>query len=85
MEKKYKVLLNKTVPSFRIALAMEEEEWKKSFRNALDKSDQKKFFDDKRHDIPRLCLLPWLPFFSRLRLTVPGYRACKEKSGLGGS
>jgi hypothetical protein len=35
-----------------IALAMEEErEWKKPFRNALDKSDRKKF--DEMFDIPR--------------------------------
>ncbi len=37
--------------SFRIALAMEKEEWK-PFRNALDKSDRKKF-DDEIFDIPR--------------------------------
>jgi hypothetical protein len=37
--------MGRTIPSFRIALAMEEEEpeWKKPFRNALDKSDRKKF------------------------------------------
>jgi hypothetical protein len=34
--------MGRTVPSFRIALAMEKEEWK-PFRNALDKSDRKKF------------------------------------------
>jgi hypothetical protein len=39
-----------TIPSFRIALAMEKEEWK-PFRNALDKSDTKKF--DEMWDIPR--------------------------------
>ena len=34
----------RTIPSFRIALAMEEEaEWKKPFRDDLDKSDRKKF------------------------------------------
>lgn len=38
------------MPSFRIALAMEKEEWK-PFRNALDKSDRKKF--DEMWDIPR--------------------------------
>jgi hypothetical protein len=43
--------LGRTVPSFRIALAMEEREWK-PFRNALDKSDRKKF--DEMFDIPRL-------------------------------
>jgi hypothetical protein len=31
-----------TIPSFRIASAMEEKEWK-PFRNSLDKSDRKKF------------------------------------------
>jgi hypothetical protein len=29
--------------SFRIALAIEEAEWNKPFRNALDRSDRKKF------------------------------------------
>jgi hypothetical protein len=43
--------MGRTIPSFRIALAMEKEEWK-SFRNALDKSDRKKF--DEMFDIPRL-------------------------------
>jgi hypothetical protein len=34
-----------TIPSLRLALAMEEEaEWNKPFRNALDKLDRKKFF-----------------------------------------
>jgi hypothetical protein len=42
--------MGRTIPSFRIALAMEEEEWK-PFRNALDKSDRKKF--DDMFDIPR--------------------------------
>jgi hypothetical protein len=43
--------MGRTVPSFRIALAMEQEDWK-PFRNALDKSDRKKF--DDMWDIPRL-------------------------------
>jgi hypothetical protein len=34
--------MGRTIPSFRIPLAMEKEEWK-PFRNALDKSDRKKF------------------------------------------
>ncbi len=38
------------VASFRIALAMEKKEWK-PFRNALDKSDRKKF--DEMWDIHR--------------------------------
>jgi hypothetical protein len=43
--------MGRTVPSFRIALAMEKEDWR-PFRNALDKSDRKKF--DEMWDIPRL-------------------------------
>jgi hypothetical protein len=43
--------MGRTIPSFRLALAMEQEDWK-SFRNALDKSEQKKF--DEMWDIPRL-------------------------------
>jgi hypothetical protein len=43
--------MGRTIPSFRIALAMEKEDWK-PFRNALDKSDRKKF--DEMFDIPRL-------------------------------
>jgi hypothetical protein len=42
--------MGRTMPSFRIALAMEKEDWK-PFRNALDKSDRKKF--DEMWDIPR--------------------------------
>jgi hypothetical protein len=42
--------MGRTIPSFRIALAMEKEEWK-PFRNALDKSDRKKF--DEMWDIPK--------------------------------
>ncbi|MDQ3853019.1 MAG: hypothetical protein M3299_09315 [Thermoproteota archaeon] len=34
--------MGRTIPSFRIALAMEKEEWK-SFSNALDKTERKKF------------------------------------------
>jgi hypothetical protein len=40
--------MGRTIPSFRIALAIEKEEWK-PFRNALDKSDRKKF--DEMFDI----------------------------------
>jgi hypothetical protein len=43
--------MGRTIPSFTIALEMEKEEWK-PFRNALDKSDRKKF--DEMFDIPRL-------------------------------
>ncbi len=43
-------LMGRTIPSFRIALEMEKEDWK-PFRNALDKSDRKKF--DEMWDIPR--------------------------------
>jgi hypothetical protein len=34
--------MGRTMSSFRIGLPMEKEEWK-PFRNALDKSDRKKF------------------------------------------
>jgi hypothetical protein len=34
--------MGRTIPSFRIALEMEEAEWD-PFRNALDRSDRKKF------------------------------------------
>jgi hypothetical protein len=44
--------MGRTIPSFRIALVMEQEDWK-PFRNALDKSDRKKF--DEMFDIPTLC------------------------------
>jgi hypothetical protein len=43
--------MGRTIPSFRIALEMEKEEWK-PFRNGLDKSDRKKF--DEMWDILRL-------------------------------
>jgi hypothetical protein len=43
--------MGRTIPSFRMALAMEKEDWK-PFRNALDKSDRKRF--DEMWDIPRL-------------------------------
>jgi hypothetical protein len=42
--------MERTIPSFRIALGMEKEEWK-PFRNALDKKDRKKF--DDMFDIPK--------------------------------
>jgi hypothetical protein len=42
--------MGRTIPSFRIALAMEKEEWK-PFRSALDRTDRKKF--DEMFDIPR--------------------------------
>ncbi|MGH9989498.1 MAG: hypothetical protein ACREAS_03590 [Nitrososphaera sp.] len=42
--------MGRTIPSFRIALAMEKEELK-PFRNVLDKSDRKKF--DEMLDIHR--------------------------------
>jgi hypothetical protein len=43
--------MGRTIPSFRLALADEESEWK-AFRNSLDKFD-KKLFDDM-FAIPRL-------------------------------
>jgi hypothetical protein len=42
--------MGRTIPSFRIVLEMEERRWN-PFRNALDKSDRKKF--DEMFDIPR--------------------------------
>src|SRR5215207_6895805 len=42
--------MGRTIPSFRIALAMEKEDWK-PFRNALSKSDRKKF--DEMWDLPK--------------------------------
>ena len=42
--------MGRSIPSFRIALAIEKEEWK-PFRNALDKSERKKF--DEMWDIPK--------------------------------
>jgi hypothetical protein len=39
--------MGRTIPSFRIALGIEKDEWK-LFRNALDKSERKRsFFDDE--------------------------------------
>jgi len=42
--------MGRTMPSFRIALAIEKEDWK-PFRNALDKSDRKKF--DEMFELPK--------------------------------
>jgi hypothetical protein len=44
--------MDRTIFSFRIALAMEKDDWK-PFRNALDKKDSKKF-DEMMFGIPRL-------------------------------
>lgn len=44
--------MDRTIPSFRIVLAMEKDDWK-PFRNALDKKDRKKF-DEMMFDPPRL-------------------------------
>src|ERR671916_1315144 len=43
--------MGRTIPSFRLALEMEEREWR-PFRNALDKPDRRTF--DEMFDIPRL-------------------------------
>ncbi len=43
--------MGRTVPSFRIVIAQEKQEWK-PFRNALDKSERKSF--DEMWEIPRL-------------------------------
>ncbi len=58
--------MGKTIPSFRIALEKEEHDWKNPFRNALDKSERKKFDDHMMSDIPRLyisacSLMPYSP------------------------
>ncbi len=45
--------MGRTVPSFRLALAEEESEWKE-YRNHLDKSERKDF--DDMFAIPRLYL-----------------------------
>jgi len=45
--------MGRTVPSFRITLAMQKAEWK-PFRNAIPKSEKKQF--DGMFDIPRLYL-----------------------------
>jgi hypothetical protein len=42
--------MGRTIPSFRIALAIEKEEWK-PFRNALSKSDRKRF--DELWELPK--------------------------------
>jgi hypothetical protein len=43
--------MGRTIPSFRLASAEEEREWK-AFRNAIDKSDRKIF--DEMVSIPHL-------------------------------
>ncbi len=43
--------MGRTIPSFRIVLSQEKQEWK-PFRNALDKSERKSY--DEMWDIPRL-------------------------------
>jgi hypothetical protein len=43
--------MGRTIPSFRIVLAMEKAEWK-LFRNALDKKDKMEF--DEMFDLPKL-------------------------------
>jgi hypothetical protein len=48
--------MGRTIPSFRMTLATEKDEWK-PFGNALDKSERKKF--DEMWDIPRLYLSAW--------------------------
>jgi extradiol dioxygenase family protein len=51
-------LMGRIIPSFRIVLEMEKEEWK-HFRNALSKSNRKKF--DEIFDIPRLYTAAFWP------------------------
>src|ERR671933_2093759 len=43
--------MGRTIPSFRIALAIEKEEEWKPFRNALDKKNRKKF--NEMWDLPK--------------------------------
>jgi hypothetical protein len=43
--------MGRTIPSFRIVISEQKQEWK-DFRNALDKSERKEF--DEMWDIPRL-------------------------------
>ena len=59
--------MDRTIPSFRIVLAMEKDDWK-LFRNALDKKDRKKF-DEMMFDPPRLYIS-----FSLLSYTVQPIR-----------
>jgi hypothetical protein len=47
----YSAIMGRTVPSFRIVLAEEKQEWA-SFKKALDKSERKIF--DEMWDVPRL-------------------------------
>jgi hypothetical protein len=44
-------IMDRTIPSFRIALAMKKKEWK-PFRDALDKKERKEF--DEIWDIAKL-------------------------------
>jgi hypothetical protein len=55
--------MGRTVPSFRIALAMEENEEWKPFRNALDKKDRKNF-DEMMFELP----IPNKPVFLLLEV-----------------
>jgi len=52
--------MDRTIPSFRIVLAMEKDDWK-PFRNALDKKDRKKF-DEMMFDPPRLYISQLLSY-----------------------
>jgi hypothetical protein len=47
--KAYSAIMGRTILSFRIALAMEEREEWKPFRNVLDRLDRKKFLMRCRH------------------------------------
>jgi hypothetical protein len=74
--------MGRTVPSFRITLDMEKQEWK-PFRAALDKKDRKEF--DDMWDIPRLyitacsnavSLVPLHPIF--VSILFHHYKELKE-------
>jgi hypothetical protein len=75
--------MGRTMPSFRITLAMKEKEEWKPFRNALDKSERKMI--DEIWDIPRLyvsacsnsCqLVPLHPIF--MSILFHHYKELKE-------
>jgi hypothetical protein len=59
--------MSRTIPPFGIVLEMKKAYWK-PFRNALDKSDSKKIFDD----IPKICFIVLASFLSKLCLMVQG-------------
>jgi hypothetical protein len=74
--------MGRTIPSIRVALAMEKEGWK-PFRSALDKSDRKKF--DEIFDIPRSyisacsnAVQPVRPYPILMSILLHGYEQLTE-------